>query len=87
MMATLSLSLVSFVILIFYFSAILVFTPDDREDKYIKKLLEKAFRLYDSHEKELFHFFKKRTGYIMVLFLYKILHSRMKYAKIEEKKR
>lgn len=78
MVATLSVVIFSAFILVCYLSALLIFTPDDKEDKYIRQLLEKGFLLYDSPKGEVFSFLKKGVGYAIIVLLYKILHTRRK---------
>jgi hypothetical protein len=78
MLVTLCLILISALILILYFGALLVFTPDDKEDKYIKRFLERGFILYDSPSGKFLTAIKKYLGYALIVFLYTVLQFRHK---------
>ena len=89
-MSILFLVIIAAIILVFYTEAILVFTPDEKDDKYVLDILEFAFRMHDRSIKKkgimkrLFDFF----SITFLIFDYSILKNRDKitsgHNKVEE---
>ncbi len=79
-MSLLILGIVAAVIFIVYVGAILVFTPDEKDDKYVLNILRFAFRIHDRSigrkglRKNFFDFF----SIAFLIFDYSILRNRDK---------
>ena len=75
------------VILVFYLSALLVFTPYEEDDKYVLKILESGYRLHLSATKKngISSFFIDHSAKFVLTLVYFILKDRKYTDSIETK--
>lgn len=77
-MTEIILGIFSIIIILVYIVAILIFTPDEKDDKYIIALLKFGFKSYDLPDTYpiTIRYISKKIGKILMIIVYEILENR-----------